>query len=795
MDDNTLLILEYEAALEWLSEETHSEAGRLAALDLRPELTPEEILHSWRLIHEGREVLIQGDSLNLSDHLDLSEVLEPLKVDGSMLGVDELRAVGLEARCARAAQTFFAAMLEAAPNIGKMAAGLTALPDLIDGIERTIGPEGEILDSASPELARIRAEIGATRQGITTRLTGLMHSDSFRHLVQDELITTRSDRYVVPVRAGAAGGRRGLVHDWSKTGATAFLEPLEVVEDNNRLGLLKRKEKAEIERILRRLSDGCRAASAELLVSGAILTRLDVILAQARLARIWLATAPEYRPGGGLDLQEARHPLLMRRLQEKGGRMTPLNLTIRPEKPVVIISGLNTGGKTVAMKTLGLNLALARAGLHIPVGDGSFMDFPDAMAVIGDEQDLASDLSTFSGHVRSLGKALESAAPGMLILLDEIGSGTDPAEGAALGLAVLEKLYGTGALVLAATHYQLIKTWAALTEGVVSAAVNSSDSGQPLYGLTYGHPGFSGGLKMARRLGLPPDLVDRAESFLDDGQRRAMELLARLDEERTKLVLTRQGLEDERLAVARAEADLRREKQTLVEQWEKKSQDQTRRLNETLDQTRREFEALRREMKEAVAGKDHKKLIGFSERKSSIENRLRAAKPQAEAADAPLAEVRPGDVVTVGKLGRQAVVREVSDKGEVWVDAGGLNVKAALGDLFPPKAEERDKSRKASGPKVRAEKVTVTASPRDSFALELNLLGKTVDEAVDLVERELDQALMNHRQTLYVVHGYGTGRLRQAVRDYLKGHPSVINFERAPQNAGGDGVTVVTLAS
>ena len=795
MDDNTLAILEYGETLEWVAEQTHSEAGRWAVMNLRPELGPDEIIASWRLIAEGREVLIQSDSLSLSDHLDLSEVLEPLKVEGSMLGVEELRAVGLEARCARAARTYFSAMLETAPGLGEMAAGLTSLPDLIADIERTIGPDGEILDTASAELARLRGEISATRQGIASRLTNLMHSDSFRHLVQDELITTRSERYVVPVRAGAAGGGRGLVHDWSKTGATAFLEPLEVVEDNNRLGLLKRKEKAEIERVLRRLSDECRAASAELLVSGEILTRLDVILAQARIARIWSAAAPEYSPGGGLDLKLARHPLLMRRLSDKGGRMTPLELTIRPDKPVVIVSGLNTGGKTVAMKTLGLNLALARAGLQIPVGDGSSMDFPDAMAVIGDEQDLASDLSTFSGHVRSLGKALEAAAPGMLILLDEIGSGTDPAEGAALGLAVLEKLYGSGALVLAATHYQLIKTWAALTSGVVSAAVNSSDSGQPLYGLTYGSPGFSGGLKMARRLGLPPELVDRAESFLDDGQKRAMELLARLDEERTKLVLTRRGLEEEKSALARAEADLRQEKKTLIDQWEKKSQEQTRRLAEVLDQTRREFEELRREMRQAAADKDTRKLIGFSERKSRIDNRLRAAKPQAETVGAPLAEVRVGDAVTVAKLDRQATVRAVGEKGEVWVDAGGLNIKVSLSDLFPPKADERGRETGRKGaPRERAERVMVTVSPRDCFALELNLLGKTVDEALDLVEKELDQALMNHRQTVYVVHGYGTGRLRQAVRDYLKGHPSVAGFERAPQNAGGDGVTVVTLS-
>ncbi len=272
MDENTLSLLEYNAALEWLSEETHSEAGRLAALALTPDLAPDEILHSWSLIGEGREVLNQGDHLDLSRHLDLTAILEPLKVEGSMLNAEELLAVGDEARCARAAQTFFAAFWETAPGLGALAAGLAAQPDLIAAIERAIGPDGEILDSASPELARLRLEQAATRQGLTTKLTSLMRSDSFRHLVQDDLITTRSDRFVIPVRAGGTGRGRGLVHDWSKTGATAFLEPLEAVEDNNKLSLLKRKEKAEIERILRRLSDECRAAAPELAASVSILT-------------------------------------------------------------------------------------------------------------------------------------------------------------------------------------------------------------------------------------------------------------------------------------------------------------------------------------------------------------------------------------------------------------------------------------------------------------------------------------------------------------------------------------------
>ncbi|UQZ90646.1 hypothetical protein C4J81_16115 [Deltaproteobacteria bacterium Smac51] len=790
MDTNTLKILEYQAALEWLAEETHSEAGRLAALALEPDLEIEAIIRSWTLVGEGREVLNQGGYPDFNDHLDLTQILELLKVEGSMLDVDELRAVGYEARCSKLTQSFFASMLEVAPNLCEMAARLTSLPDLIEAIERTIGPDGEILDTASPELARLRLEQVATRQGLTSKLTGLMHSDNFRHIVQDELITTRSDRFVVPVRASAAGQRRGLVHDWSKTGATAFLEPLEVVEDNNKLGLLKRKERAEIERILRRLSDDCRAAAPELIISGAILTQLDVIMAQARLARAWNAIRPDYKPGQGIHLHQARHPLLMRRLAGERRKMTPLELLIEPQKPIVIISGLNTGGKTVAMKTLGLNMLLAKTGLYLPVAEGSRLDFPDeVLAVIGDEQDLSSDLSTFSGHVRSLHKVITEARPGLLVLLDEIGSGTDPAEGAALGLAVLENLVDSGALVMAATHYQLIKTWAALNESVVSAAVNSSDSGQPLYGLSYGSPGFSGGLKMARRLGLPEELVSRAEGYLDDGQRRAMELLAKLDEERSALILTREELEENKMALARAEAELRDQKKREAEEFNRRAQAQNRSITEALAETRREFEDLKSEMRAAIAGRDSSKQVAFSERKAKLDKRLRAARPETSSnADKPLTEVHEGDKVLVGKLGREAVVRSISaDHRDVWVDIGGLNVKVAVGDLFAPAPAEADRRQ----PKKRTVNVTVT--PADSFGLSINLLGQTVDDAMMMIEKEIDRAAMAGQKTLHIIHGYGTGRLRNGVRGFLKSHPRVRNFERAPQNAGGDGVTVVTL--
>jgi DNA mismatch repair protein MutS2 len=317
-----------------------------------------------------------------------------------------------------------------------------------------------------------------------------------------------------------------------------------------------------------------------------------------------------------------------------------------------------------------------------------------------------------------------------------------------------------------------------MTPGVVSAAVNATEAGQPLYGLAYGAPGFSGGLKMGRRLGLPEGLVARSESYLDDGQRRAMELLARLDEERAALKRTREDMAEQNLALARAEAELRERTRRQAEEFQRRAETQNRAVTETLAAVRREFEELKAEMRAASVFQAR-----FSEKRAGLENRLRSVRPQAESQEKPLADVRVGDRVKVGALGRAAVVQAVNqERGEAWVEAGGLNVKVRLTELFPPEAEAG-----------KTGTVRVTVTPAESAGLELRLLGRTVDEALDEVEKELDRAALSGRKTLYIVHGFGSGRLRQGIRRYLERHPRVKSFERAPQGAGGDGVTVVTL--
>jgi DNA mismatch repair protein MutS2 len=789
MDKTTLEMLEYDGVLQWLAEETHSEPGADRALGLLPELSAEQIKQSWAAISEAKSILDTSESPDLRDHLDLGFLLARLGPEGARLEPDELRLVGLEAETSTRVRQWFGTAEVEFPTLAPLAADLNDFSDFTSLLARTLGPDGEILDSASPRLAQLRLELGSTRSALTMKLSDLMRSEEFQPVLMDELITTRNERFVLPVRASAAGRRRGLVHDWSKSGQTAYLEPLETVEDNNRLAKIKLEERREIERILARVSAICRELTPALALAGTALTQIDVVMAQARLAVVWRAGRADHVPGAGLKFIAARHPLLERRLTAAGRAVVPLDLTVGPENPVTVISGTNTGGKTVALKTLGLVAVMALAGLPLPVSDGSHLDFPSkVVAVMGDRQDMSSDLSTFSGHIRALDGVLKTAEKGVLTVIDELGSGTDPSEGAALGLAVLEKLVGSGALVVAATHFHLIKSWAAVTPGVVSVSVNTSPSGTPVYGLSYGTPGFSGGLMMARRLGLAEDLVDRAESFLDDGHRRAVEILKRLDEERGALAAERQALFEARKLVQERE----RQRQDLFERertsFNRQAREQAAAIKSQLTVNRREFEALKEELRKAAGEGNQSALVRLSLRRAEQEKELEAVKPNIiePGPGRPASDLSEGASVFVQSLGRGGTIKYANpEKNEYTVETGGMTVKARREGLFePPKKESR----------TNRSVVNLTLAP-DEPQLSLNLLGHTVDEAQSIIDREIDRAIVGGRDRLTIIHGLGTGRLKQGIVSHLKKHPLVRSFASPANTPGGAGITEVELGS
>jgi DNA mismatch repair protein MutS2 len=654
---------------------------------------------------------------------------------------------------------------------------------------RSVSPEGEILDSASPELRRLRQEQAAARQALVDKLRALVRSAEYSPLIRDDVITTRQDRFVIQVRAGAAGKNRGMVHDWSKTGATAYLEPLETIDDNNRLNFLRTREAMEIERVLLGLSAMCREASGNLSRDGVTLSYLDQVTASARMAVERHCSPPDYEPGKGYRLTGLRHPLLEERLRGEGREMTPLDFRVDPHEPMLVISGLNTGGKTIALKTLGLNALIARTGLFVHAKEGSAMDLPqEVLCVMGDNQDLESDLSTFSGHVKALRHVLSKARKGVLILLDELGNGTDPQEGAALALSVLEHLLTTGATVVSATHFHLVKAWAALTDGVVSLAVNASEDGAPSYGLAYGTPGFSGGLNMAGRLGLPPFLVDRARSFLDDGYRKANELLEKLDSELSKLKREREAMEDDRRELRITIDSQKAAHDREVERLNRDARASEQEIKMALNRYRREFEAIKEEFKRSQKNRERPNLVALSLKKASIDRELEEKRPtvieQEELAPAS-PDLKTGDTVYIRKLAREGTVLSWNrEKNEGVVESRKVRVKAELSDLAAPLPGKKKDDRAV---------LNIIATPGGSDLYALKLLGFTVDEALGEIDKEIDRAIISGRNKLTIIHGLGTGRLKSGIAAFLKKHPRVLEFGSPTQTPGGSGVTEVLL--
>jgi len=782
MDEHTLKVLEFDRLLELAAEEALSEPGRDFCRQLRPVPDAMEAQRTWRLISEAVNLIEVVGRPPLENFPELSGILGNLRVEGVSLRPRELVLVGRAVRISRLVKSFVRTQADRAPLLWEMSEKLPVLSDLENNLERSLGPDGEVLDTASPELGRIRREMIGLRGEIQNHLTQFMRSPQTRPVLQDEIITRRGGRYVIPVRASSRRAVPGLVHDFSATGATAFVEPLEVVEDNNRLNLLRRQEKQEINRIFRSLSAMTAGVADQILQAARLLPIIDSLFARAALNRRQKASLPTLDPER-LDLRQARHPLLWARESETGRSTVPVDLIMSPEARVLVVSGINAGGKTVALKTLGLLIVMAQAGFHLPMAEGGRLPFFDrVMAVVGDQQDLQLDLSTFSGHVRRLGWVLAQADERSLVLLDELGTGTDPNEGAALALAVLEELRRKGAWVMTATHYHLLKAWAHLTEGASNVAVKTDSTGRPLFSLEYGAPGFSAGLAMARDLGLDPEVVSRAESYLDQGHKKMLALMARLEEERA--LLARQRVETETLQeeLAATAAFASGAEKKRKENAEAEMELLRRRINEAISRAEREFKEINQQIKD----QDHDR--GRSIHKfHSIRNELRQQLRETRRPTGlrPVNSLNPGDRVYIRTLGREGQVKALAGTGgRVEVEVAGMKVQTDWTDLDRP-----EPARSSGKPETRLILNTFSEAPR-----ELNLLGLTVDEALPLVDKSIDQAQVGQVKSFSIIHGIGTGRLREAVRVFLGQDERVKSFNPGSRRSGGDGITVVELA-
>lgn len=789
----TAQALELPSLLAVLAQLAATDLGRQRILALEP-LTDEEALERRRRHYEDAFPLVLERRLVG----DLGEPVRPLLAD---LGSGRPQAVGpLLVRLGgllRATGEARERILGAEPPVPRLAELAAALPDLGE-LARRIGKcldrRGEVREDASPELAALRGRIRKARDGLYSELRRIVESE--RDNLSEETIPMRGGRLVLVLAAGSRGRIAGLTHGRSATGKSFYFEPLEVVEGNNRLQQAVEDEEAERQRILAELLTAARRELPALEAHAAFLGELDLLQASVRFAQATDARLAERAPRHELQLVAARHPLLDPSLAELRGRalgspghrgeVVPLDLQLTAQGRALVVTGPNAGGKTVVLKTLGL-LALAhQCGLPVPAAAGTRLPlFAQLVATVGDEQDLLADRSTFSGRLQRLKEAWEAAGPDSLVLVDELGSGTDPEEGAALAVAFLEGLLERSTLSVISTHLTPLAAAALEMEGASCAAMElDPGSGEPTYRLVAGPPGGSEALALARRLGLPRQWLDRAEERLGSEHRQLRRLLAEVEQVRGELAAERQRLAREADETALVKARLERERAAL----ETERKVVGRRLKGELEEFRRDTRGrLRQEVERLKTEVEAGRRRGLERQ---AEERLFAGAPELVTEEAPPAgPLVLGGTVRHRQLGWQGVLEKLGG-GKAEVRVRGKRVRCGAEELegVPEAGGGGKASARSRPPRPRVE---APAAPE--VAEEIHLIGQRVEPALDALDAYLDQALLAARSSLRVVHGHGTGRLRRAVREHLRRHPAVASQRPGAADEGGDGATVVTL--
>ena len=698
-------------------------------------------------------------------------------------------------------------ILEAATN------GAASFKNEIAAIRDKIDPSGEVKDDASPQLKLLRDRLRKQRSRLRTTLESYLRGKETAKYLQDQVVTERNGRYVLLVKAEHRSGIPGIVHGASTSGASLFLEPLSTVEINNEIVAIEEQEQEEVRRILLALTDAFRTRAADLGRTIEAATELDVLQSRALYSRSIDGAEPALSTDGAFELQAARHPLLIRGEGAPGGAKSPVAVSIKviPPATALLITGPNTGGKTVALKTAGLLSLMAQAGLHIPAADGSRLPvFRSVYADIGDEQSIDASLSTFSGHITNIAAMDKALTPPALVLLDEVGSGTDPIEGGALGVAIVDHFRRRGATVIATSHYDALKTYASTTDGVASAAFGfDAETFAPTYQLLYGSPGRSLASELAARLGLNASVVAAARDNMSAREAQLAEHLAKIDRDMRALEHEQRLATKERETLRDAETRMHQREETLRQREET----QRRRLNDELDaqvrQARRDIDAVVDELKaRSAAFASAPRLVSTgetgaarSDARAAVDEAVRRAlagetgTPSASSASSQSAIINPqsaihavavGDRVVVGGLGLEGVVTAVHD-GTAELEVRGKRMRASTRDLRVIVGAAAAAQAPA---KVR---VNVDLQPRDGAGADLNVIGCTVDEAIARAERFLDESLLTDQRIVRMIHGNGTCQLKRALAGFLQQHPLVARFATAPPEQGGGGVTVVEL--
>jgi len=800
---------------------------------LRPLADARRVAQALSATSEGARYLADGGLFPLQAPPDIQPTLSALAVEGRPL--EPLRLLGLADFLESVDQTRGAVRRVAGSysTLGSLVVQAASFKGECADIRERIDGSGELADHASPELRSIRDRLRKLRSRLRSTLESYLRGRETSRYLQDQIVTDRHGRYVLVVRSEHRAAIPGIIHGASASGASLYLEPLSTVEVNNDIVALEEQEAAEVRRILLLLTDAFRRRAGDLQRTLEAATELDVVQAKARFSALVGGVEPVLSADGGLELRAARHPLLIRAVAERltvagdngdeepRGRAeprempaepVPVDLLLTPPSTVLVVTGPNTGGKTVALKTGGLLALMAQAGLHIPAAPGSRLPvFRSVYADIGDEQSIATNLSTFSWHITNIVSMDRALALPALVLFDELGSGTDPAEGGALATAIVDHFKARGALVICTTHSEALKTYATTTQGVAVAAFGFDPATfEPSYRLVYGTPGRSLALEIAGRLGLDSSLLTAARANIGARDARVAEHLVKMDQNLRDLEHERRLVARERQVLTDAETKVKSREDTLTQREEAFRRKIEDRLDERLRDARREIDKVVDDLKRKTAD-----LAAEAERRmakragnlpaistgdaGSARVEARQALDHAAARFRSEGEERPrphsagdakpgvGDRVAVAGLGLEGVLLVLHGE-EAEIDMLGKRVRARLPDL-------RVVSKAAAGQKPAGRvSVNVQVQSRPDMVIgDLHLIGCTVEEALGRTERYLDEMLLSDQRTVRLIHGYGTGQLRRAIAEYLRNHPLVARYDQAPPEQGGGGVTVVEL--
>jgi DNA mismatch repair protein MutS2 len=802
MPRTTQDILEFDKLRELLRLRTTCAPGKRAVNALEPGMERGALEAAFALIREACEWLRAGRELGFGALADPQGWLEKIEGPGMVLeAADFLDAASLLETAAWLKQQF---REEAAkfPLLAARAASLADFREVHAAIRRCVLPNGEISDDASASLRRIRASITQTREAIQKTLKQILRARNAE--AGEDYVTLRNERFVIPVRAEHRRNVPGVVHGASGTGQTVFMEPFETVESNNQLVQLAEDEAAEIVRILRDLTDKLQAVRVPLLAAAETIAEIDSVFARARFARDFDAAMPEFSKTNELRLEGARHPVLEDKLRKENRAIVPMSLALGGEERVLVISGPNTGGKTVALKTTGMAALAAQSGIPVAAQRAVLPLFDRVLVDIGDEQSIAADLSTFSAHMLNLKSMLEAATPQSLVLVDEMGTGTAPEEGAALAVALLDEFRAKKCIVLATTHHDRLKTYASTTPGVVNAAVEFDDVNlRPTYRLMVGVPGGSSGIAIAQRLGIAAGIIERARSLLTPESREAADLIAYLHRSRDELDRLQQQMTEERHA-------LEEEREKLRTEWVERQQKRIKELEAQFAEMQKRFDENVARVVEAVKERELRGQVEKTARRKMQDARgeareeLNAAvvqtisESQADLGVHPASmegvraeQLQPGAKIRVRGFSKPVVFRRV-DGSSAEIEAGPLRMKVAIDEIISLEGERV--SSKANLPGGKLQGVTVTTQSSEAAGTdEINVIGMTVEEATDRLDKFLDDAALANRPAVRIIHGHGTGALRKGIGTFLSSHPLVEKHSFETEDRGGKAITLVEL--